>query len=604
VRLVASVTDSGTGKPVPGLGAEDLVLTQGGAAQDAKVQFASQTAAVALAIVLDVSGSMAGRPLTDSKAAINSLAQALGPQDQAALLTFNATVRVAQPLTADKAAVVRATNAAVANGDTAIFDAVSSAIEALAGAGQSRRAIVLLTDGQDTASRSSRDDAVAKVSASGARLYVVGLGNDLDRPTLQALAGSSAGGQLYEAPTSAQLRAIYQGLAEQIKTEYAIEYQSTVAAPDGTEIPVLLQLRRGGTIVAESSLKLVIPAGRGTPVRTAAPVATQAPAPTAAPGPVVPIAAPDVLLSAEVVGLLGMASVLTLLVWIADLAARHPDRQQRRLEQFVRRLTLTAPEHSKRRSIIQRLIVPTLRTAGRPLLRITPLALIASTRQTLQHAGEPLSFGAVEFIGVRAGVGLAGGVIGLAATTSVSGQPFWVLLGGVVGAALGFVAPAFILAAFARSRQSAIRKSLPSALDMLALGAEAGLSFDGAVAQVAHRWNTPVSDEFRRMLLEFQMGRERRHSLRELGLRTGVPDLVRFANAVIQADSLGIPLSRVLREQAGEIRTRRRQRAEELARKAPVKMLFPMVLLIFPALFIVILGPAVPRLLGLFTLTH
>jgi len=135
---------------------------------------------------------------------------------------------------------------------------------------------------------------------------------------------------------------------------------------------------------------------------------------------------------------------------------------------------------------------------------------------------------------------------------------------------------------------------------MLALSAEAGLSFDGAIGQVAHRWDTPLSDEFRRLLVEFQMGRERRSALRELAQRTGVPELARFASAVVQADSLGVPLSRVLQEQSEEIRMRRRQRAEEAARKAPVKMLFPMVLLIFPALFVVILGPAVPRLLEAF----
>ena len=135
---------------------------------------------------------------------------------------------------------------------------------------------------------------------------------------------------------------------------------------------------------------------------------------------------------------------------------------------------------------------------------------------------------------------------------------------------------------------------------MLALSAEAGLSFDGAIGQVAHRWESALSEEFRRLLVEFQMGRERRFALREMAHRSGVPELGRFANAVVQADSLGVPLSRVLHEQSAEIRLRRRQRAEELARKAPVKMLFPMVALIFPALFVVILGPAVPRLLEAF----
>jgi tight adherence protein C len=139
---------------------------------------------------------------------------------------------------------------------------------------------------------------------------------------------------------------------------------------------------------------------------------------------------------------------------------------------------------------------------------------------------------------------------------------------------------------------------------MLALSVEAGLSLDGAFAQVAHRWLTPLSEEFRSVLLEFQMGRDRRQALQDMGARTGLPDVMRFTTALVQADLLGVPLSRVLFEQAADMRLRRRQRAEDLARKAPVKMLFPMVVLIFPALFVVILGPAVPRLMELFELAR
>jgi tight adherence protein C len=139
---------------------------------------------------------------------------------------------------------------------------------------------------------------------------------------------------------------------------------------------------------------------------------------------------------------------------------------------------------------------------------------------------------------------------------------------------------------------------------MLALSARAGMTFDGAISQVVQRWDSPLSDEFRRILAEFRMGRDRRDALRAMAERTGVPDVKRFANAVVQADSLGVPISKVLLDQSIEMRTRRRQRAEESARTAPVKMLFPMVGLIFPALFVVILGPAVPRFLELFATAH
>ncbi len=146
-----------------------------------------------------------------------------------------------------------------------------------------------------------------------------------------------------------------------------------------------------------------------------------------------------------------------------------------------------------------------------------------------------------------------------------------------------------------------MQRALIPSLDMLALSAEAGLAFDGAIAQVVLRWRNPLSDELRRLLLEFQMGRERKQALRGLARRTGLPDLLKFVNAVIQADTLGVGLAKVLADQALELRTKRRQRAEEQARIAPVKMMFPMVLLIFPALFVVILGPAVPKLTAIFT---
>ena len=341
-----------------------------------------------------------------------------------------------------------------------------------------------------------------------------------------------------------------------------------------------------------------MPVGHGTAVSP-----TVAP-PIIEPAPVVIVATPAAGVprqTSTLIGLLGAAAVLTLLLWISELAGRFPSRQRRRLETFVRALSLTAPSHDKRRSIIQRVIVPGLRSAGRPLMRITPAGVVASTRERLQAAGEPLGLGAVEFLGVRAGLAMLGAIAGVATTTALTGNAGAAPLGALAGIFLGFAIPGFVIDRIGAGRRAAIRRALPTALDMLALSTEAGLSFDGAIGQVARRWDTPLSEELRRVLVEFQMGRDRRLALRELGERTGVPELIRFASAVTQADSLGVPLSRVLHEQSSEIRQRRSQRAEEGARTAPVKMLFPMVVFIFPALFVVILGPAIPRLLEAFT---
>ena len=600
VHIVASVLDA-AGRPVRGLTAADLTLTEGSVPQRATIELASQSSALAVALVLDTSGSMGGRPLADAKLAMNALVQSLGPRDQAAILTFDVDVRVAQALTSDKAALVAATNRASAGGDTAIYDALSTAVGVLnAAPADARRTIILLTDGIDNSSKAQPASVVASLANARVATNVIGLGSDLNRPALRAIvAGGSAGSQFLEAPSSAQLAAAYAGLSEQILTQYSVTYRSSAVVADGTTIPIGLTVRRGGADFAMGSAAFTVPAGRGVKAPTPAPVL---PLPATDPAPAVqqPSVAP-VRVSSELVGLLGAATVLTLLLWISELASRYPGRQKQRLEVFVRGLTLTSPEYAKRRSIVQRVVVPTLRSAGRPLMRVTPAGMISSTRDRLQAAGEPMGLGPVEFLGVRAGLGLIFAIMGLAIVISLTGDTGGASLGILAGLLLGFAIPGLVLDAIGRRRKAAIRRALSASLDMLALSAEAGLSFDGAIGQVAHRWHNPLSDELRRLLVEFQMGRERRDALRELAQRTGVAELSRFANAVIQADSLGVPLSRVLHEQSTEIRVRRRQRAEEQAQKAPVKMLFPMVFLIFPALFVVVLGPAVPRLLQAFS---
>jgi tight adherence protein C len=440
---------------------------------------------------------------------------------------------------------------------------------------------------------------VAALASAHVPTSVIALGNDLDRPALAKIASAFSGGQLIEAPTSAQLATIYAGLTEQLLTQYSVSYQSSSRVAEGATLTPDLTLRRAGAVIATTSVSFRVPAGVGGPVASAAPSVAVA-APSIQPQPALVTPLPRVRMAPEVIGLLGAAAVLTLLLWVSELASRFPSRQRRRLEIFVRGLALTSPEHAKRRSIVQRVIVPTLRSAGRPLMRITPTGVVASTRERLLAAGEPMGLGPSEFLGVRAGLAMLAAIAGLAGTTALTGNAGSAPLGTLAGAFLGFALPGFVIDTIGKGRKAEIRRALPAALDMLALSAEAGLSFDGAIGQVAHRWDTALSDEFRRLLVEFQMGRERRQALREMARRSGVSDLERFASAVIQADSLGVPLSGVLHEQSSEIRRHRRQRAEEAAHKAPVKMLFPMVLFIFPALFVVVLGPAVPRLLEAF----
>jgi tight adherence protein C len=141
---------------------------------------------------------------------------------------------------------------------------------------------------------------------------------------------------------------------------------------------------------------------------------------------------------------------------------------------------------------------------------------------------------------------------------------------------------------------------LPDAIDLLSISVESGLGFDPALMRVAEKWDNSLTREFARVLSEMRIGKARREALREMAERVDQDSLTTFVSSVIQADQLGVPITQVLRIQSEALRVRRRQRAEELAQKAPIKMLIPIAFLIFPALFVIILGPAVPRLVEVF----
>jgi tight adherence protein C len=157
---------------------------------------------------------------------------------------------------------------------------------------------------------------------------------------------------------------------------------------------------------------------------------------------------------------------------------------------------------------------------------------------------------------------------------------------------LGFYLPNLLLQSKIDRRQKSIRKSLPDALDLLTICVEAGLGFDGAMGKVSEKWDNELSLEFGRVLREIQLGKLRREALRDMAERIGIPEMTSFVAAIIQSEQLGVSMAKVLRIQADQMRMKRRQHAEEEAHKAPVKMLFPMVFLIFPALLIILLGPA------------
>jgi tight adherence protein C len=221
-------------------------------------------------------------------------------------------------------------------------------------------------------------------------------------------------------------------------------------------------------------------------------------------------------------------------------------------------------------------------------------------RHQLILAGNPYNMGTSEFMGARtmAMVMLAAAGFGLAVL--LGAPPLGLIAYPFVLGLAGYILPVFWLGSRIKKRKKIILKTLPDAIDLMTISVEAGLAFDGAMARVAEKWDNALSAEFQKALSEMRVGTTKRDALHELAYRTGVPDLSTFVASIIQADQLGVSIAKVLRIQSEQMRVRRRQRAEEQAHKAPVLMMIPMVFLIFPATYIVILGPAVPKIMSAF----
>ncbi len=226
-----------------------------------------------------------------------------------------------------------------------------------------------------------------------------------------------------------------------------------------------------------------------------------------------------------------------------------------------------------------------LRSLG---LRLSPSGSVASLQRRLDTAGNPKSWDADRILAVK-----AAGLLLLGALGTLYGlrNPTLGVPAAVLGAAAGFYLPDLLLYNTAIKRQALIQAALPDAMDMLTVCVEAGLGFDAAMARVARNAEGPVAAEFSRVLQEIQIGKSRTQALRAMANRTTVAELRAFVSAMVQAGELGIPVADVMRVQSKEMRLRRRQRAEEKAQQVPVKILFPLILCLFPALFVIVIGP-------------
>jgi tight adherence protein C len=240
-------------------------------------------------------------------------------------------------------------------------------------------------------------------------------------------------------------------------------------------------------------------------------------------------------------------------------------------------------------SASERLVRPFVRRFGKLGRRLTPVGTPARLQRRLDLAGNPGMWTVERILATKAGGLAVGAAIGLLMLTS--GRVLIGLAWLAGGCVAGFWLPDVLLYNTGLKRQEALRRSTPDALDMLTVCVEAGLGFDAGLAQVARNTDGPIAGEFARLLREMQIGKTRVVAFQDLAARTTVPELQIFVSALVQSDKLGIPLAGVLREQSTEMRLKRRQRAEEMAQKVPVKILFPLLLCIFPALFVVLIGP-------------
>jgi tight adherence protein C len=289
--------------------------------------------------------------------------------------------------------------------------------------------------------------------------------------------------------------------------------------------------------------------------------------------------------------LLAAGGVL-LIVW-ALLGARTADPVQARLTQLGTLEGITSLEEIElQQPLMDRTMRPLMRRLSGIGTRLTSRERIGRTESKLAEAGYPYGLRTIDFMGLKVVAALVTSGLAFLLFGLAMGDPSTGFVMAIGGLGLGFFVPDYWLSRRIKARQKAILLAIPDTLDLLTISVKAGLGFDAALGKVVEKTQGPLTDEFRRTLAEVRIGKARRDALREMVARTNVPALTNFISAIIQAEQLGVAIARVLEVQSEQLRIQRRQRAEEMAAKAPIKMLFPLVGCIFPSMFIVILGPA------------
>ncbi len=284
-----------------------------------------------------------------------------------------------------------------------------------------------------------------------------------------------------------------------------------------------------------------------------------------------------------------------ILLMFLGLAGGAPvDPVQARLTQLGTMQAKNLEELELQQPFMERTLRPLFARLSGFVSRLSSTSFSERTEKRLALAGNPGDLRVADWLGIKVVAAFVFAIVFfLLFNFALAVGPLMAVVLGVAGAGIGYIAPEFWLSGRIRRRQKAILVMIPDTLDLLTISVRAGLGFDAALAKVVEKLPGPLSEEFRRALAEVRVGKARREALRDIVPRTEVQPLTNFIGAIIQAEQLGVSISKVLQVQSEQLRIERRQRAEEQAAKAPIKMLFPLVGCIFPSLFIVILGPAI-----------
>ncbi len=584
VSLTLTATDE-NGLPLLDLEPKDVEVTENGVVQEDVVlyPFYERPTPVDSVLALDASLTMRGKPLEEAKVAAKGFVNGMGAEDRTGVVSFGKAVKIEQPLTTDTTKLAQAINRLKVSPMTPLYDALVVAAEE-ANRSTNPRVVILMTDGANWRSKLTADEALEQVQDLGVPVFTVGFGKRAAKAPLERIA-QETGGKYYTALEGSSLAEIFQQISKQLHQDYRLSYKSSTVAAVGSTVDVRVSLKRTG-YETEASFSYDY-ASRQRVERAGAPAAVGNLR-------VITEAKPVEQMTAIPGGTFGLpigAGLATLVFSFGAWLASTPSRVQRRLASYISMSDFieVATTRSSKLGIMMR---PVVQFTSAIMLRILPASHQRKLVEGLAAAGYPYRWRLAQFVTLKGLAALLPAGITFFATQNL------LLAVGLVG--LGFYAPNYWLAKKVKQRRSRILLQLPDALDLLTISVEAGLGFDAAVTEVVQKWDNDLAKEFGAVLAEMKLGKSRREALKAMAKRIDIPEMRVFVGAIVQAEEIGMGIGRALSIQAEQMRLRRRQRAEELAHKAVVKILFPMVFFIFPAIFVVLLGPAVPSVIQAF----